>query len=114
MTLKKAVKNNDSEMIKVLTEEISTIETNIATLVELKKQRENQLLELLIKPFKIGGYALVEIPSGRTRKWQTCSLEAENGILYARPIKDGILSGRHFSVIPINKSYSELLKEVEE
>ena len=114
MALKKTVKNNDSEAKKKLREEIGSIKTDIANLERLKEQKERELLELQIKPFKVGGYALAEIPSGRNKKEQRCILECENGILYVRPVKeDGSLSGRHFSLIPVaGHSYLEYLKEV--
>ena len=116
MTLKKTVKNNDSEKMKKLMEEIDNLKTDISTLINLKEQKKRELLELQIKPFKIGGYAIAEIPSGRNRKEQKCLIECECGILYVRPVKeDGSLSGRHFSIYPLrDKTYADYLKEVEE
>lgn len=85
-----------------------------------KLQEENQdlykeLLEEKIKPFVIGGYAMTEVVAGKSRKVQKCLLECEYGTLYVRPVKEnGELSGRHFSVCPVNRPYSDILKPVEE
>ena len=115
MALKKVTKNNDDiEKRKYeLRATISRLDIEISTLRREKAFKEIELLELEIKPFKIGGYALVEVPSGKTKKWQKCLLELEHAVLYARPVKEnGELSARHFSVVPVTKPYSEALKEV--
>ena len=114
MALKKVTKNSDAEKrIYELRATISRLDIEISTLRREKAFKEIELLELEIKPFKIGGYALVEVPCGKTKKWQKCLLEHEHGVLYARPVKEnGELSGRHFSIIPVTKPYSEVLKEV--
>lgn len=96
-------------------EEIGLIEKQIQLNKQRKSELEKMLLELDIAPFKIGEYALVKIPSGKSYKEQKCLLECnELGILYARPIKaNGELSSRHFSIIPTNeRPYSHHLKEV--
>ena len=118
MALKKAtkIKRNNDEVLKIqLREGIRNTEEAIEKLQAKKIDMEKELLELDIKPFKIGGYALVKVPSGKTMKEQKCLLECgEYSTLYVRPVKaDGELSGRHFSLIPIaGRSYSEYLKEV--
>lgn len=113
MALKKKVNNTVNLTVEQLKTDIRGIDVKINILQREKEVKQRQLVELEIKPFKIGGYALVEIPCGKTKKEQKCLLECENGILYARPVKaDGELSGRHFSLISILKPYSELLKEV--
>lgn len=106
--------NYDEELKQQLKDDLKCVEAEIKALKEKKKVLNISLLEIEIKPFKIGGYALSEIPSGRSRKWQKCLLECEDGLLYARPVKeDGTLSGRHFSILPFNgKTYSDYLKEV--
>lgn len=105
--------NYDEELKKQLKGDLACVDAKIGELCHKKKELERDLLELEIKPFKIGGYALVKVPSGKSTKEQKCLLECENGILYVRPVKaDGELSGRHFSVFPINKKYSDILKEV--
>lgn len=115
MALKK-VKNEEVNITEEsLALEISYMESKIHKLTEEMKLKRQQLLNLKIKPFKVGGYALVQVPSGKTSKEQKCLLECDEwGTLYVRPIKaDGELSGRHFSIIPIgNTSYVDLLKEV--
>lgn len=112
MALKKK-ENTVNLTVEQLKTDIRGIDVKINILQREKEVKQRQLIELEIKPFKIGGYALVEIPCGKTKKEQKCLLECENGILYARPLKaDGELSGRHFSLISILKPYSELLKEV--
>lgn len=87
----------------------------IAEQEERIKSLLEEALNIKIAPFKLGDYAMVDVRSGRQSKVQKCLLEGENGILYVRPIKnDGELSGRRFSITPVNKSYAELLKPVEE
>ena len=107
--------NYNEELRSQLKGDIKAVTLDIDKLLEKKRELESQLLSLSIEPFEIGGHALVEIASGRSKKWQKCLLECENGILYARPVKeDGSLSGRHFCVIPIfDKTYADFLKEVE-
>lgn len=106
----------NKELRDQLRNDISGIEHEITVLKAKRKELQEQLLNLEIEPFYIGGYALVEIPSGRNKKWQKCILECESGLLYARPVKeDNSLSGRHFGVCPFpNRTYADLLKEVDE
>lgn len=107
--------NYDEELRKQLMGDIKCIEADIEKLQAKKMMLQKDLLELKIKPFKIGDYAIASIPSGRSTKEQKCLLECENGILYLRPVKpDGELSGRHFSCTVVNKPYTEVLKKVEE
>lgn len=112
MALKK--KANSVDTRQELRDKIHCIDADIIRLQEQKIVLQKELLEIDIKPFKIGDYALVKIPSGRNVKEQKCLLECESGILYVRPIKEnGELSGRHFSVVPVaGHKYSEYLKEV--
>lgn len=116
MALKKANKtskttNTDSKRAE-LKNKIASTQSEIERLLEEKKVLEKELLELNIAPFKIGGYALVKVPCGKSTKEQKCLLECVDGFLYARPIKEnGELSGRHFSLI--YQDYSKYLKEVE-
>ena len=112
MALKKTKIDN---RVSALMAEISQINGEITDLNIRKVELEKELLNELIKPFEIGGYALVEIPCGKSKKEQKCLLECgEWGTLYVRPVKaDGELSGRHFSIIPVaGHSYLEYLKEV--
>lgn len=102
---------NTEKLEQQLLKDIQNINFEISKLIEKKREIEHQILSLRIKPFEIGGYALVEITSGRSKKWQKCLLECEHGMLYVRPVKeDGSLSGRHFSII--SNDYTDLLKEV--
>lgn len=114
MALKKVNKqSNDAELKKQLMEEVRNLEENMYKLQDKIAELKEESLKIDIKPFKIGGYAIALIPSGRSAKEQKCLLECENGTLYVRPIKeDGELSGRHFSIIPIDNDYSKHLKEV--
>lgn len=106
--------NYNEELKRQLEGELRSVNAEISSLYTRRKELNRALLELEIAPFKIGGYALVEITSGRNSKWQKCLLEYEKGVLFARPVKeDGSLSGRHYSLLSIYKPYSELLKEVE-
>lgn len=104
----------DKELEKQLLNDIRGIDEDIKLLESKRKELEKDLLELRIKPFKVGEYVIAEVNSGRTKKEQTCLLECENGILYLRPVKsDGELSGRHFSLTPVgDKTYADFLKEV--
>lgn len=106
--------NYNEELKQQIKYDIRCIDADISRLYAQKKALEKDLLELEIAPFKIGDYALVKVPSGKSHKEQKCLLECgEYGTLYVRPVKaDGELSGRHFSLIPINKNYSDYLKEV--
>ena len=110
--MKKVTNNNRLAEIEV---EVSRLHKRIQADRETISSLQSEKLSLEIAPFKIGDYALVEIATGRTRKQQKCLLECVDGMLYARPVKnDGELSGRHFSVIPFGKKYSDVLKPVEE
>lgn len=95
---------------------ISSIDKQVTSLLVEKEELQKELLEISIKPFKIGDYCMAEVNAGKTKKVQKCLLENEGGILYLRPVKnDGELSGRHFSLTPIcGKTYSDYLKPVEE
>lgn len=113
MALKKTDKSSDSRIAEI-NAEISKLHQRIQADIETVSSLQSDKLSLEIAPFKVGDYALVEIATGRTRKQQKCLLECVDGILYARPVKnDGKLSGRHFSVIPFGKKYSDVLKPVE-
>lgn len=93
---------------------LKDIEVTILNLQNEKTTLQEEALSIDIAPFKIGDYALAEVSSGRSKKWQKCLLECESGYLYVRPVKeDGELSGRHFSIIPFGEQkYSDFLKEV--
>lgn len=112
MALKKASK--PTTRVEEIKNTINGITNQIIALETRKMELTKELLTIEIAPFKIGGYALAEISSGRSKKWQKCLLECENSTLYVRPIKeDGELSGRHFSIIPWgDQTYSDFLKEV--
>ena len=115
MALKKAVNPKTEDKFLKLMSRITDIDQKIHELQEEKSAIRKEMLEIKIAPFKIGDYAMADIPSGRGVKNQKCLLECEDGFLYLRPVnKDGQLSGRHFSCCPVTKSYSEVLKKVEE
>lgn len=97
--------------------EIRSIDETISKLQLERKQLRKKLLELRIAPFKLGGYALVEVPSGRNYKEQKCLLDISDfGELQVIPIKaNGKLSSRHFNVYPhMELGYHFYLKEVTE
>ena len=105
--------NYSEELKKQLRNDLFNINSEISKLHAKRIELERELLELEIKPFKIGDYALAEVPCGKSKKWQKCLLECENGILYVRPVKEnGELSGRHFSLLSLSRPYSDFLKEV--
>ena len=111
MILKKKT-SNKMETIKI---EINSKLKEIESLKSQVSELRTELLSLEILPFKIGDYALAEVQIGRTKKECKCLLECVNGILYLRPVKNnGKPSQKHFSCTPISKSYSEILKKVEE
>lgn len=118
MALKKAKKvasPKDEEKFLQLMSEVTDLDKQIFALQQRKEQVQNEMLEIKIKPFKIGQIVLAEIPSGRSKKWQKCLIECENGTLYLRPKKENGYSQRHFSMTPIPpKTYSDYLKEVKE
>lgn len=105
----------DNTEIQLLKARIAEIDSKIVDLLVEKSLKQDELLSLQIAPFKLGDYAVALLPSGRTAKEQKCLLESENGTLYLRPVtKEGKLSGRRFSYIPIKQTYQEYLKPVEE
>lgn len=107
--------NYTTELRQQILGDIEHVDNCMEKLVAQKKKLQEDLLSLDIAPFKLGEYAMCYIPSGRNTKLQKCLLECVNGILYARPVaKDGTLSNRHFSIVPINVSYQTLLKKVED
>ena len=115
MALKKTIKPKAEDRFLELLAKCTEIDQKIFQLQQEKIEAQEEMLNIKIAPFKIGDFALANIPSGRSMKEQKCLLECENGTLYLRPVnKDGELSGRHFSCIPVNSDYSEVLKRVRE
>lgn len=115
LSKKKPVNKND-EVLKEIDESIKEKREEISKLQEEINQLEKERLETLIYPFKIGDYALAEVPYGaKGKKWLECLLECERGTLYLRPRNsDGTLYKIHYSCTPVNKSYSEVLKKLED
>lgn len=93
---------------------VTEIDEEIEKLRCEKEQAQKEMLEIRIAPYKVGDYVMCELTSGRSRKWQKCLIEIENGCLYLRPIKnDGELSNRHFSFAPVPpKTFFDYFKEV--
>lgn len=113
MALKRVVKPKTEDRFLELMSKCADIDQNIFQLQQEKIEAQREMLEIKINPFKIGQIVLAEIPSGRSKKWQKCLLECENGILYLRPKKENGYSQRHFSLTPVgDKTYSDYLKEV--
>lgn len=107
--------NPVEDKINILKEGIIQIDLEMELLRKDKIAKQEELLSLQIAPFEIGGYALAVVPCGKTAKEKKCLLECDNGTLYLRPVtKDGELSGRRFSYVPIKQTYQEYLKPVEE
>lgn len=74
MALKKAKKENINVTVETIKAEINSINNQIHLLNIERENKRKQLVELEIKPFKIGGYALAEVPCGKSKKWQKCLL----------------------------------------
>lgn len=111
--LKKAVNHNTEDRFLELMSKCTDIDQKIFQLQQEKIDIQKEMIEIKIAPFKIGDIVLAEVPSGRSKKWQKCLLECENGILYLRPKKDNGYSQRHFSLTPVGgKTYADFLKEV--
>lgn len=108
--------NYDEELRQQIRGDINKINKEIGELMKKRTELRKDLLNLDIAPFKLGDFALVEITVGRNKVWKKCLLEYDDGMLYARPVKeDGPLSKKHYSVYPFyHKTYSDYLKEVEE
>lgn len=108
--------NHNEELRKQLVNDIKAIDLEVENLSKKKTKLQEDLLGLDIAPFKIGEYAMCEVPSGRTTKVSKCLLECVNGVLYVRPVsEEGTLSQRHFMLlIPNNKTYKDYLKKVED
>ena len=113
----KAKKVDSKKRIEELNSELASNYKQIEQLHQINKEIKEEILEVQIAPFKIGGYAMCEVTIGKSTKLQKCLLEcSEYGNLQVRPVKeDGTLSGRHFLVYPpMNKTYQDILQEVEE
>lgn len=104
----------DKELEKQLLNDIRGIDEDIKLLESKREELEKDLLELRIKPFKVGDYCMAEVRAGKFLKVRKCLIENERGILYLRPVNNnGELSGRHFSLTPVgDKTYADFLKEV--
>lgn len=112
---KAEVKTSSASRLSEIDAEIKEKRKAVAELEGRIKSLQDEAMSIRIAPFKIGGYAMVEVPSGRQTKVQKCLLESEGMNLYARPMKgDGFLSGRRFNVTPLNNSYTDILKPVVE
>jgi hypothetical protein len=113
---KKPVTPKEEDRVLEIMSRITDIDSERYNLSLEKTELQKELLEIKIKPFKIGDYCMAEVQAGKFRKVRKCLIENERGILYLRPVNNnGELSGRHFSLTPIpGKSYSDYLKSVEE
>jgi len=112
---KKPVTPQEENIVLEIMSRITDIDSEVYKLSLEKTELQKELLEIKIKPFKVGDYCMAEVSAGKTRKVQKCLIENEDGTLYLRPVKnDGELSGRHFSLVPVGKPYSDYLKPVEE
>lgn len=115
MALKKARKTmvSDEEKFLQLMNEVKDLDKQISALRHKRGEIYNEMLEIKIKPFKVGQIVLAEISCGRNKKWCECLIECERGTLYLRPKKENGYSKRHFSLIPVGgKTYTDYLKEV--
>lgn len=103
----------NEEVITELQKKIDGIDQQISVLQIEKGQYQEELLSVKIAPFKIGGYALAEVPSGKSKVVQKCLIECVEGDLYLRPVKDGEVSKRHFNFNHILEDViSKYLQEV--
>lgn len=100
-----------AEVDSKINKKCSEVEKLNEEIIQLRKER----LELSLYPHKLGDTVVAEVQVGKTRKKSECVLEmSDGGILYVRPIKkDGELSGRRFSLVPMgNKTYHDFIEEV--
>lgn len=112
---KKSVTPKEEDRVLEIMSRITNIDSERYNLSLEKTELQKELLEIKIKPFKVGDYCMAEVRAGKFLKVRKCLIENERGILYLRPVNNGELSGRHFSLTPIpGKSYSDYLKPVEE
>ena len=113
----KAKKVDSKKRIEELNSELASNYKQIEQLLQINKEIKEEILEVQIAPFKLGGYAMCEVTLGKSAKLQKCLLEcSEHGYLQVRPVKeDGTLSGRHFIKVPnSDNNYSHVLQEVKE
>ena len=105
---KKRYKEVEAE-IKELVSQINELNRKITRL-------KTEKLSLRLSPLKLGDKVYYEVPCGRNKKETICIIEeGTEGFARVRPYtKDGILSSRSFIVCDLNKSYSEMLRKVEE
>lgn len=105
---KKRYKEVEAE-IKELVSQINKLNQKITRL-------KTEKLSLRLSPLKLGDKVYYEVPYGRNKKETICIIEeGAEGFAHVRPYtKDGILSSRSFIICDLNKSYSEMLRKVEE
>lgn len=113
---KKPVTPKEEDRVLEILSRITDIDSEVYKLSLEKTELQKELLEIKIKPFKVGDYCMAEVQAGKFRKVRKCLIENEKGFLYLRPVNNnGELSGRHFSLTPFpGKTYSDYLKPVEE
>lgn len=106
-------KKEGNERLNEIEFEIKKIDDEIDGLNTRRKVLQEEALNIHIAPFKVGEYAIVEVPVGRAKKEKKCLLECEGRLLYVRPVnEDGSLSGRHFLIFPHGeRTYADLLKK---
>lgn len=110
--MKKTVIPTDENRFLVLMNRVSEIDAEVFKLQEEKIQCQTEMVEIKIKPFKVGDEVMCEVSAGRSKKVQKCVIEVEDGQLFVRPYKnDGELSNRHFYVSP-EVDYATFFKKV--
>lgn len=94
----------DENRVITLLNRISEIDTKRFRLLEEKHRCQKEIIEIKLKPFKIGDEVFCEVPCGRTKKIQKCIIGVGDDdygsvSVYVRPYKkDGTLSERHFYI----------------
>lgn len=114
MAIKKTLAPSPQKRIAALENQCDIIDKRIGELTAEKHQCLCEITALKLAPFSEGDKVLCEVASGRTKKEQECVIEVDGSTVYVRPYKkDGELSDRRFSVIPIgNKTYADFFKQV--
>ena len=98
---KKPVTSKEEDRVLEIMSRITDIDSERYNLSLEKTELQKELLEIKIKPFKVGDYCMAEVRAGKFLKVRKCLIENERGILYLRPVNNnGELSGRHFSLTP--------------
>lgn len=114
MAIKKSLAPSPQKKIVALENQCAIIDKRIGELTAEKHRCLCEITTLRLMPFNEGDKVLCEVTSGRTKKMQECVIEVDGSVVYVRPYKkDGELSDRRFSIIPIGgKTYEDYFQKV--